>query len=107
MTTSPVSLPPRLRQWLLPRRRLAIAEACLIGIVSGLSGVLLKQGAGWFGSWRVHASHLLPASLALPAIGLCLGLLCGFIIERLEPEATGSGIPQINGALALFPIPLN
>src|SRR5919199_3448735 len=107
MTTSPVSLPPRLRQWLLPRRRLAIAEACLIGIVSGLSGVLLKQGAGWFGSWRVHASHLLPASLALPAIGLCLGLLCGFIIERLEPEATGSGIPQIKGALALFPIPLN
>src|SRR5919199_543095 len=107
MTTSPVSLPPRLRQWLLPRRRLAIAEACLIGIVSGLSGVLLKQGAGWFGSLRVHASHLLPASLVLPAIGLCLGLLCGFIIERLEPEATGSGIPQIKGALALFPIPLN
>src|SRR5919199_2352322 len=107
MTTSPVSLPPRLRQWLLPRRRLAIAEACLIGLVSGLSGVLLKQSAGWFGSWRVHASHLLPASLALPAIGLCLGLLCGFLIEWLEPEATGSGVPQIKGALAQFPIVLN
>jgi CIC family chloride channel protein len=107
MTTSPVSLPTRLRQWLLPRRRLAIAEACLIGIVSGLSGVLLKQGAGWLGTWRVHASNQLPASLVLPAIGLSLGLLCGFIIERLEPEATGSGVPQIKGALALFPIALN
>lgn len=107
MTTLPVSLSIRLRQWLLPRRRLAIAEACLIGIVSGLSGVLLKQGAGWLGTWRVHASHQLPASLVLPAIGLSLGLLCGFLIERLEPEATGSGVPQIKGTLALFPIALN
>ena len=107
MTTLPVSLPKRFRQWLLPRRRLAIAEACLIGLVSGLSAVLLKQSVGLFGSWRVQASLLLPASLALPAIGLSLGLLCGFIIERLSSEATGSGIPQIKGALAQFPIALN
>src|ERR687885_700167 len=107
MTTLPVSLPKRFRQWLLPRRRLAIAEACLIGLVSGLSGVLLKQSAGWFGSLRVQASHLLPASLVLPAVGLSLGLLCGFLIEWLEPEATGSGVPQIKGALAQFPIVLN
>lgn len=107
MTTLPVSLPKRVRQWLLPRRRLAIAEACLIGLVSGLSAVLLKQSVGLFGSWRVQASLLLPASIALPAIGLSLGLLCGFIIERLSSEATGSGIPQIKGALAQFPIALN
>ena len=107
MATLPISLPNRLRQWLLPRRRLAIAEACLIGIVSGLSAVLLKQSVGWFGSLRIQASHLLPPSLVLPAIGLSLGLLCGFLIEWLEPEATGSGVPQIKGALALFPITLN
>jgi CIC family chloride channel protein len=47
------------------------------------------------------------ASLVLPAVGLSLGLLCGFLIERLEPEVTGSGIPQIKGALAQFPIALN
>jgi CIC family chloride channel protein len=87
--------------------RFAIAEACLIGIVSGLSGVLLKQSVTWFGSWRIQASDWLPPSFVLPAIGLSLGLLCGFLIERLEPEATGSGIPQIKGALALFPIVLN
>ncbi len=107
MTTFPVSLPKRFRQWLLPRRRLAIAEACLIGLVSGLSAVLLKQSVGWFGSWRIQASNLLPASLVLPAIGLSLGLLCGFLIECLGTEATGSGIPQIKGALAQFPIALN
>ena len=107
MTTLPLSLPNRFRQWLLPRRRLAIAEACLIGLVSGLSAVLLKQSVGWFGSWRIQASNLLPAGLVLPAIGLSVGLLCGFLIEWLEPEASGSGIPQIKGALAQFPITLN
>ncbi|HEY9673128.1 MAG TPA: chloride channel protein [Waterburya sp.] len=107
MVTLPISLPKPLRQWLLPRRRLAIAEACLIGIVSGLSAVLLKQSVGLFGSLRIQASHWLPPSLALPAIGLSLGFLCGFLIEWLEPEATGSGVPQIKGALALFPITLN
>jgi CIC family chloride channel protein len=107
MTTLPVSLPKQFRQWLLPRRRLAIAEACLIGLVSGLSAVLLKQSVGWFGSLRIQASEWLPASLVLPAFGLCLGLLCGVIVESLAIEATGSGIPQIKGALAQFPIALN
>lgn len=107
MTKLPVLLPKRFRQWLLPRRRLAIAEACLIGLVSGLSAVLLKQSVGWFGSLRIQASNHLPAGLVLPAIGLSVGLLCGFLIELLGTEATGSGIPQIKGALAMFPIALN
>lgn len=107
MATLPVSLPKRFRQWLLPRRRLAIAEACLIGVVSGISGVLLKQGVNWLGSFRIQASQNLPPILVLPAIGLSLGLLCGLIVEFLAPEATGSGVPQIKGALAQFPITLN
>jgi CIC family chloride channel protein len=107
MATLPVSFPKRFRQWLIPRRRHAIAEACLIGLVSGLSAVLLKQSVGLLGSWRIQASNLLLPSLVLPAIGLCLGLLCGFLVERLAPEAAGSGVPQIKGALAQFPIALN
>ena len=107
MATPLISLPKGFRQWLLPRRRLAIAEACLIGLVSGLSAVLLKQSAGWLGSFRIQASNQLPASLILPAIGLSIGLLCGFLIACWGTEATGSGIPQIKGALAQFPIALN
>ncbi|MEW6492892.1 MAG: chloride channel protein, partial [Cyanobacteriota bacterium] len=107
MATPLVFVPRRLRQWLLPRRRLAIAEACLIGVVSGLSAVLLKQSINWFGSLRIQASNQLLPGLVLPGIGLSLGLLCGFLIEYLEPDATGSGVPQIKGALAQFPIVLN
>lgn len=107
MATPPIFIPRRLRQWLLPRQRLAIAEACLIGVVSGLSAVLLKQSISWFGSLRIQASNHLFPGLVLPAIGLSLGLLCGFLIEYLEPDATGSGVPQIKGTLAQFPIALN
>ncbi|HEY9693531.1 MAG TPA: chloride channel protein [Oculatellaceae cyanobacterium] len=97
----------RLRQWLLPRGRLAIAEACLIGLVSGLAAVLLKQSVGWLGSWRVYASMQQPPLLVLPIVGLCLGLLCGWLLERLGSESAGSGIPQVKAVLAQFPIALN
>lgn len=97
----------RLRQWLLPRKRLAIAEACLIGLISALAAVLLKQGIGWLGALRVQASLWLPAWLILPVVGFVLGLLCGWLLERFGPESTGSGIPQIKAALAQYPIVLN
>ncbi|NER32344.1 MAG: chloride channel protein, partial [Symploca sp. SIO1C4] len=87
-----------IRPWLVPRRRLAIAEACLIGLVSGFSAVLLKYSIGWLGSWRIKASLALPPSLVLPIFGLSLGVLGGILIESLALEATGSGVPQIKGA---------
>jgi CIC family chloride channel protein len=110
-----LSFPKRFRQWLLPRTRLAMpmakrsayAEACLIGFVSALAAVLLKFGIGWLGAWRVHASIALPALLVLPLVGLLLGLLCGWLLERVGPESTGSGIPQVKAVLAQFPIALN
>ncbi|MBD3885106.1 chloride channel protein [Phormidium tenue FACHB-886] len=88
-------------------RNLAIFEACAIGIVSGLAAVLLKQGIGWIGTWRVQMSYQLPAWFVLPTIGLLGGLLSGLLIERLAPEAAGSGIPQVKAALANVAIPLN
>jgi CIC family chloride channel protein len=97
----------RFRQWLLPRRRLAIVEACLIGLVSALSAVLLKQSIGWLGSQRVQASLALPAILVLPTIGLFLGALSGWLVEYFAPEASGSGVPQIKAVLAQLPIPLD
>ena len=100
-------LSQRFRQWLLPRGRLAIAEACLIGIVSALAAVLLKQGIGWLGAWRVHASNQLPAQIILPAVGLLLGLLVGWLLELLSPEAAGTGIPQVKAVLAQFPVALD
>ncbi|MEH2355435.1 chloride channel protein [Nostoc sp.] len=97
----------RFRTWWQPRRGLAIAEACIIGLVAALSAVFLKVGSGWLGTWRVHTTHLLPAWLVLPAIGLVLGFLAGWLVDRLAPEAAGSGIPQVKASLANVPVNLS
>lgn len=89
----------------LSRKRVAIAEACIIGLVSGLAAVLLKQGVEWLTLWRT--SRTLPLWLVLPSIGLVGGWLSGWLVERLAPEASGSGIPQVKAALGFAPIPLN
>ncbi|WP_138500264.1 chloride channel protein [Nostoc sp. PA-18-2419] len=97
----------RFRQVLQPRRRLAIFEACLIGLVSGLAAVLLKSGVGLLGAWRVQTSLLLPAWFVLPGIGLAFGFLAGWLVERVAPETSGSGIPQVKAVLARIPIALD
>ena len=79
----------------------------MIGMVSGLAAVLLKQGIGWLGTWRVYASYQYPAWTVLPAIGLGGGLVAGWLVAWLAPEAAGSGIPQVKAVLAGEPIPLN
>ncbi|MGB5971719.1 MAG: chloride channel protein, partial [Nodosilinea sp.] len=99
-----MKLPNRLEP-LLSRKRVAIVEACVIGLVSGLSAVLLKQGVEWLTHWRTSSE--LPLWLTLPAIGLIGGWLSGVLVERLAPEASGSGIPQVKAALGFAKIPLN
>jgi CIC family chloride channel protein len=96
-----------LSRQLLQPKRLAIFEACLIGLVAGLAAVLLKQGVGWLGGWRVHATHLVPAWLALPAIGLVGGFIAGWLVEYFAPETSGSGIPQVKAVLARVPMPMD
>lgn len=102
-----LSLPQRYRHFWVGSRRFAIFEACVIGVVSGLAAVFLKQGIGWLGGWRVQLSHQFPVWLVLPLMGLSGGLLAGWLIERLAPEAAGSGIPQVKAVLANVPIALN
>ena len=96
-----------LRDLLIGSKQLAIVEACVIGLVSGLAAVLLKQGIGLLGGWRVQMSYQFAAWWVLPVFGLVGGVLAGLLVERLAPEAVGSGIPQVKAALANVPIILN
>jgi len=86
-------------QLFLRPKRLAIFEACLIGLVAGIAGVLLKLGVGWLGSWRVATSAVIPVWILLPSVGLAGGFLTGLLVERLAPETAGSGIPHVKAAL--------
>jgi CIC family chloride channel protein len=90
-------------------KRLAIVEACIIGLVSGFAAFCLKEGAGLLGSWRVYYSlHSgIPPWLFLPGLGLVGGFLTGFLVERFASETAGSGVPQVKAALAGLPISLD
>jgi len=92
---------------LVGSKQFAITEACIIGLVSGLAAVMLKQGVGVLGGWRIQLSNQLPAVVVLPLIGLVGGWIAGFLVERLAPEAAGSGIPPVKAALANVPQALN
>ena len=92
---------------LMRPKRLAIFEACLIGLVSGLAALLLAQAVGWLGGWRQQATHLIPAYIALPLIGALGGFLSGLIVDRIAPAASGSGMTEVKAVLAKVPMPLN
>ena len=88
-------------------KQLAIFEACLIGLVSGLAAVLLGQSVGWLGAWRQQAAHFMPAFLILPAIGLVAGLIAGWLAEEVAPHSSGSGMSEVKAVLARVPMPLD
>ena len=87
--------------------RYALVEACLIGLFSAVAAVLLKQGIGWLGGWRIRTVNLAEAKVVLPLVGLILGTLAGAIVEIFSPSAAGGGIPQVKAALAKYPVVLN
>ena len=97
----------KLYRQLLQPKRFAIFQACVIGLVSALAAVFLKQSVNVLGTWRVHTTEHLPAWLVLPVIGLVGGLLSGWLVEEVAPEASGSGISQVKAVLAKVPIALD
>lgn len=94
----------RLHKFFGPKR-VAFLEACVIGLVSGLAAVALKQSVELLTAWRLN--NPLPLWLLLPSIGVVGGVLSGWVVERIAPEAAGSGIPQVKAALAYVNTPLN
>ena len=88
----------------LGQKRLAILEACVIGLVSGLAAVTLKQGVEGLTAWRLGLPW--PTWVVLPGLGAIGGYLAGWIGEGCPPTA-GSGVPQVKAALGYVPIPLD
>ncbi|MGA1600842.1 MAG: chloride channel protein [Prochlorothrix sp.] len=84
---------------------MAVLESCLIGVVSGLTAVLIKQGANSISTWRAQQAE--QNLLWLPVIGLVGGWLAGLLTAKFAPETKGSGIPQVKAALARVPVALN
>jgi chloride channel protein, CIC family len=96
----------RLSQLFLRPKRLAALEACLIGLVAGLAAIALGESVSFLGGWRQHATHLVPAYIALPTIGLVGGMLAGWLAGYVAPGSSGSGMSEVKAVLARVPLPL-
>lgn len=77
-----------------------VVQALVVGMAAGLSAVVMQVGIGWLASLKIYLAHLAPAYLVLPALGLIGGYVSGLIVERVAPETSGSGIPQVKAALS-------
>ncbi|MBZ0184933.1 MAG: chloride channel protein, partial [Candidatus Obscuribacterales bacterium] len=84
---------------------IGVFEACIIGLVAALGAVLLKEGVGLVGTWRVRQVAEMGPHI-LPLIGLAGGLIAGLLVRYAAPETSGSGIPQTKAALAGADVPL-
>ena len=78
---------------------LPILEASVFGLIAGVAAVALSQGVDQLGALRVNLSAKYNPFLVLPLFGLVGGTLAGLLVQRIAPEASGSGIPQVRAAL--------
>jgi len=88
-------------------RYLPIVEAAIVGVIAGLSAFVLELGVSWFGKLRVELALQHSEQFVLPLFGLVGGLVSGFLVQFIAPEASGSGIPQVRAALDRVQMPLN
>lgn len=83
---------------------LVLLMAALVGTLVGLVGVLFEKAVNGVQALRLaalavlpqHAWLLVPAAFVLSAL---LAMVGYFLVRRYAPEAGGSGIPEIEGAL--------
>lgn len=78
--------------------------AAVVGTLTGLVGVAFEKAVSWVQNMRIgalvqvadHAFLLWPLAFILSAL---LAMVGYFLVRKFAPEAGGSGIPEIEGAL--------
>lgn len=81
-----------------------LLAAVIVGVVAGFFGGLFNKAVTWVGSLRTDSVAELELSLwlSVPLMFVISGLLAMFgyfMVQRVAPEAGGSGIPEIEGSL--------
>ncbi|ALR75508.1 H(+)/Cl(-) exchange transporter ClcA [[Enterobacter] lignolyticus] len=78
--------------------------AAVVGTLAGLAGVAFEKAVNWVQNWRLgslahvanHDFIVWPLAFILSAL---LAMVGYYLVRRFAPEAGGSGIPEIEGAL--------
>ncbi|MBV4365812.1 H(+)/Cl(-) exchange transporter ClcA [Erwinia sp. BNK-24-b] len=83
---------------------IVLIMAGIVGLLAGLVGVVFEKAVHAVSSWRLslladvekHWILLFPLAFILSALLAVIGY---YLVRRFAPEASGSGIPEIEGAL--------
>ncbi len=88
-------------------RRVQVCQACIIGLAAGLSAIALENGVYWLGELRNYLCTFASPQLVLPVVGMIGGLISGYLVQRFQPTAYGSGIPQVRAFILGAKLPLD
>ena len=92
---------------LLQKRWLVVVFAlALTGLGAALAGVLFKTAVYQLDGWRLALLKEIPPWLLLPTLGGLGGLISGYLITKLSPEASGSGVTHIMAFLRHRTVPM-
>ena len=78
--------------------------SAIIGVLAGMVSALFAHGIKFLGAWRLdfiasHATSEIPLWVIAIPISSAMAGLAFYITHRFAPEAGGSGIPEIEGAM--------
>lgn len=78
--------------------------SAVVGLIAGLIGTLFDMSVHWVTNTRTdwlkqELNYLLPLWLAAILVSATLAFVGYYLVNRFAPEAAGSGIPEIEGAM--------
>lgn len=78
--------------------------SAIVGILAGIVGTLFEMGVTWVSETRTdwlkqELGSLLPLWLTAIIVSATLAFIGYYLVHRFAPEAAGSGIPEIEGAM--------
>ncbi|ADO49820.1 H(+)/Cl(-) exchange transporter ClcA [[Enterobacter] lignolyticus] len=78
--------------------------AAVVGTLAGLAGVAFEKAVNWVQNWRLGSlAHVANYDIIVWPLAFILSALLAmvgyYLVRRFAPEAGGSGIPEIEGAL--------
>lgn len=79
-----------------------IALACVTGLLTGVIGSYFHKLIDFLINWPQTVSQYLsgvPFVIGVALITMCCTVACAFIVRRVAPEAGGSGVQEIEGAM--------
>ena len=99
-----ITIVKKVNSWQKRSPFLILFFACLVGAFTGVLGSLFQLGINAIISWRMHLTETPFANIYVKCALVffttaIMGAIAYYLVKRFAPESSGSGIPEVEGAL--------